>query len=129
MCALGTGLPTCSLPISSVLYVFGLGSFFRGMQPGAGTGDLCVHVALGARIFRTLMSSVIGSANVFHGSVSFIMDGHMRLTDDLLQSLAKSFFDMCMYLPVVAITLAFFGDVSLYGLLLDRTSTRLNSSH
>src|SRR3546814_4932830 len=25
---------------------------------------------------------------------------------------------MCMYLPVVAITLAFFGDVSLYGLLL-----------
>src|SRR3546814_18765532 len=46
------------------------------------------------------------------------MDGHMRLTDYLLQSLAKSFFDMCMYLPVVAITLAFFGDVSLYGLLL-----------
>src|SRR3546814_5861990 len=69
-------------------------------------------------IFRTLMSSVIGSDNVFHGSVSFIMDGHMRLTDYLLQSLAKSFFDMCMYLPVVAITLAFFGDVSLYGLLL-----------
>src|SRR3546814_10578007 len=50
----------------------------------------------------------------------------MRISDwssvvcssDLLQSLAKSFFDMCMYLPVVAITLAFFGDVSLYGLLL-----------
>src|SRR3546814_6407242 len=102
----------------SVVYVFGLGTFFRGMQPGAGTGDFFVHVALGAMIFRTLMSSVIGSANVFHGSVSFIMDGHMRLTDYLLQSLATSFFDMCMYLPVVAITLAFFGVVSLYGLML-----------
>src|SRR3546814_5751930 len=50
----------------------------------------------------------------------------MRISDwssvvcssDLLQSLAKSFFVMCMYLPVVAITLAFFGDVSLYELLL-----------
>src|SRR3546814_18349163 len=44
----------------SVVYVFGLGTFFRGMQPGAGTGDFFVHVALGAMIFRTLMSSVIG---------------------------------------------------------------------
>src|SRR3546814_7387246 len=66
----------------SVVYVFGLGTFFRGMQPGAGTGDFFVHVALGAMIFRTLMSSVIGSANVFHGSVSFIMDGHMRLRSE-----------------------------------------------
>lgn len=102
----------------SVVYVFGLGMFFRGMQPSAGTGDFFVHVALGAMIFRTLMSSVIGSANVFHGSVSFIMDGHMRLTDYLLQSLAKAFFDMCMYLPVVTVTLALFGNVSLSGLLL-----------
>jgi len=101
----------------SVVYVFGLGTFFRGMQSDANPGDFFVHVALGAMIFRTLMSSVIGSANVFHGSVSFIMDGHMRLTDYLLQSLAKSFFDMCMYLPVVAITLIFFGDISLPGLL------------
>jgi ABC-type polysaccharide/polyol phosphate export permease len=39
------------------------------------------------------------------------------LTDYLLQSLAKSFFDMCMYLPVVAIALAISGNVSLLGLL------------
>lgn len=101
----------------SVVYVFGLGAFFRGMQPDASGGSYFVHVALGAMIFRTLMSSVIGSANVFHGSVSFIMDGHVRLTDYLLQSLAKSFFDTCMYLPVVVITLAYFGGVSFWGLL------------
>jgi ABC-type polysaccharide/polyol phosphate export permease len=102
----------------SVVYVFGLGTFFHGMQSDAGMGDFFAHVALGAMIFRTLMSSVIGSANVFHGSVSFIMDGHMRLTDYLLQSLAKSFFDTCMYLPVVAIALVLSGNVSLLGLLL-----------
>lgn len=101
----------------SVVYVFGLGMFFRGTQSDANPGDFFAHVALGAMIFRTLMSSVIGSANVFHGSVSFIMDGHMRLTDYLLQSLAKSFFDMCMYLPVVAIALILFGNVSPLGLL------------
>ncbi len=101
----------------SVVYVFGLGTFFRGMQASAKPGDFFVHVALGAMIFRTLMSSIIGSANVFHGSVSFIMDGRMRLTDYLLQSLARSFFDMCMYLPVVGITLVFFGEISPMGLL------------
>lgn len=100
----------------SVVYVFGLGKFFAAMQPGS-HGMFYAHVALGAMIFRSLMSSVIGSANIFHGSHSFIMDGHVRLTDYLLQSLAKSFFDMCMYLPVVAIALVIYGNVSLLGLL------------
>lgn len=75
-----------------------------------------IHVALGAMIFRTLMSTVIGSANVFGASQSFIMDGHMRLTDYLLQSLARSFFDFCMYIPVAAVALYMFGAVDAYGL-------------
>ncbi|MEG3191878.1 ABC transporter permease [Lysobacter sp. D1-1-M9] len=101
----------------SVVYVFGLGMFFRGLQPGGGSSGFFAYVALGAMVFRTLMSSVVGSASVFNGSQSFIMDGHMRLTDFLLQSLAKSFFDFCMYLPVVAAALVILGDVSLPGLL------------
>ena len=101
----------------SVVYVFILGAFFRGMQSGR-PGDFLVHVALGAMVFRTLMSTVIGSAGVFNGSYSFIMDGHMRLTDYILESLAKSFFDMCMYIPVVVITLAVSGHVSVVGILL-----------
>lgn len=102
----------------SVVYVFGLGAFFRGMQADGKPGDFFVHVALGAMIFRTLMSSVTGSANVFHGSYSFIMDGHVRLTDYLMESLAKSFFDLCMYVPVVVIAVVLFGNVSIVGLLL-----------
>lgn len=105
------------LLMPSVVYVFMLGAFFRGMQPG-GSGDFLVHVALGAMVFRTLMSTVIGSANVFNGSHSFIMDGHMRLTDYLLESLAKAFFDMCMYVPVVVAVLLLSGHVSLLGLAL-----------
>ena len=105
------------LLMPSIVYVFGLGTFFAAMRGGV-NGDFYVHVALGAMIFRTLMSTVIGSANVFHGSFSFIMDGHMRLTDYLLESLAKSFFDLLMYLPAAIVTMAMWGHVSPLGLLL-----------
>lgn len=101
----------------SVVYVFILGAFFRGMQSGR-PEDFLVHVALGAMVFRTLMSTVIGSANVFNGSYSFIMDGRMRLTDYILESLAKSFFDMCMYIPVVLIVIGASGSISWVGVLL-----------
>ena len=101
----------------SIVYVFGLGMFFAGQQPGHPTRDSYAYVALGAMVFRSLMSTVNGSATVFNSSHSFIMDGHMRLTDFALQSLAKSFFDFCMYLPVVAVALYLYSDVSLIGLV------------
>lgn len=101
----------------ALVYVFGLGSFFAGMHDQS-IGEFAAHVALGAMVFRTLMSAVIGSSTVFNASQSFIMDGQMRLTDYLLQSLAKSFFDLCMYLPVTAIALVLSGTVAWEGLLL-----------
>ncbi len=102
----------------SIVYVFGLGAFFAGMQQHGNPSGFFAHVALGAMVFRTLMSTVTGSATVFNGSYSFIMDGHVRLTDYLLESLAKSFFDLCMYLPVVGVTLVMLGDLHIAGLLL-----------
>ncbi|MGX9718960.1 ABC transporter permease [Stenotrophomonas acidaminiphila] len=95
----------------AVVYVFGLGSFFAAMQQR----DLALfaaHVALGAMVFRILMSTLTGSANVFASSHAFIMDGHMRLTDYLLQSLARSFFDFCMYVPVALVALAMYARVA-----------------
>lgn len=102
----------------AVVYVFGLGSFFMSMRGigGDSAGQYYLHVAIGALVFRSLMSAILGSANVFVSSSAFIMDGHMRLTDYLLQSLAKSFFDMCMYLPVVAVAVWLAGGISLWGL-------------
>lgn len=104
----------------AVVYVFGLGSFFMSMRgvSGDSPGEYYLHIALGATVFRSLMSTIIGSANVFVGSSAFIMDGHMRLTDYLLQSLAKAFFDMCMYVPVVAVAAWLAGGLELGGLVL-----------
>lgn len=104
----------------SIVYVFGLGTFFASMRPiGSDTtmGEHFAHLALGMMVFRTLMSAVTSSSNIFVGSRAFIMDGHVRLTDYLLQTLAKAFFDMCMYLPVVAIALWMAGGVAPLGLL------------
>ncbi|MDQ3525937.1 MAG: ABC transporter permease [Chloroflexota bacterium] len=105
------------LMVPSIVYVFGLGSFFASMQ-GRSFIEYAPHIAIGAMVFRTLMSSFIGSAGVFTASYSFIMDGHVRLTDYLLQSLAKSFFDFCMYLPVVLLVLVLGGGVLWKGLLI-----------
>ena len=99
----------------ALVYVFGLGSFFAGMG-GRPLGEFAAHVALGAMVFRTLMSTVMGSAGVFHSGASFIMDGRTRLTDYLLQSIAKSFFDLCMYLPITLVALWMFPAVALKGL-------------
>lgn len=94
----------------SVVYVFGLGAFFASLF-NRSLAEFAAHVALGAMIFRTLMSTVIGSATVFSSSQAFIMDGHTRLSDYLLQSLAKAFFDFCMWIPVAVIALAMFGAI------------------
>lgn len=108
----------------AIVYVFGLGSFFASMQ-GREFTSFAAHVALGAMVFRTLMSTVISSAGVFPASQPFIMDGHTRLTDYLLQSLAKSFFDFCTYLPIVIVALFMFRDVSWIGVLLSPFSMLL----
>src|SRR5690606_16335030 len=84
-------------------------------------GVFAAHVAVGAMVFRTLMSTLTGSANAFSSSHAFIMDGHIRLTDYILQSLARSFFDLCMYVPVAIVALAMyarFEEIYVTGLLL-----------
>jgi ABC-type polysaccharide/polyol phosphate export permease len=105
------------LLMPSIVYVFGLGTFFSSMQ-GHGIGHFAAHVALGAMSFRTLMSSVTESSGLFAGSRSFILDGHTRLTDYLLESLAKSFFHFCMFIPVTVVALVMFGNVLPAGLAL-----------
>lgn len=93
------------LLMPSAVYVFGLGAFFASIMGRHMEGGYYAYVAIGAMVFRSLMSTVIGSANVFVGGAAFIMDGHTRLTDYVLQSLAKSFFDLCMYVPVLLVAL------------------------
>lgn len=100
----------------SIVYVFGLGAFFSTMQ-GQPFMHYAAHVALGAMVFRTLMSTVVESSSVFSARGSFIMDGHMRLTDYLMESLAKTFFHFCTFLPATVVALIMFGDVSPQGFI------------
>ena len=101
----------------SIVYVFGLGAFFAAMR-NIPLAQFAAHIALGAMVFRGLMSTIIASANVFGGSYSFILDGHVRLTDYLMQALAKAFFDMAMYVPIVVVALSLYDDVRWAGLAL-----------
>lgn len=101
----------------ALVYVYGIGAFFAGIQDRP-IGPFAVHVALGAMVFRTLMSTIISSASIFQQSEAFILDGNVRLTDYLLQSLAKSFFDLCTYVPIVVVALLMYDGVHLLGLLL-----------
>jgi len=100
-----------------VVYVFGIGSFFASMF-NRSIPEFAVHVSLGIVVFRTMMSALVGSAGVFTGNQSFILDGHTRLTDFVLQSLARSAFDMLMTLPVVAVALLLHGQADPVGLVL-----------
>src|SRR3546814_8257054 len=84
----------------SIIYVFGMGTFFAAMRPvgsGITMGEHFAPVALGMMVFRVLMSTIIGRASIFIANQAFILDGPVRLTDYLLKALAKAFFDICMY--------------------------------
>ncbi|MFT4256998.1 MAG: ABC transporter permease [Pseudoxanthomonas sp.] len=106
------------LLVPALVYVFGFGSFFASLH-GKTIPQFAAHVALGAMVFRTVMSSVIGSAGIFNANQSFILDGRVRLTDYLLETLAKASFDLCAYLPITAAALSLYGwgSLSWQGLL------------
>src|SRR3546814_4405253 len=55
----------------SIIYVFGMGTFFAAMRPvgsGITMGEHFAHVALGMMVFRVLMSTIIGSRSEEHTS-------------------------------------------------------------
>ncbi|TWT16929.1 ABC transporter permease [Luteimonas wenzhouensis] len=98
-------------------YVFGVGAFFAGMH-GTSMQQFAAHVGLGVIVFRTLMNALVTSSGVFTSSQSFIMDGHTRLTDYVLQSIARTAFDLLVSLPIIAAALVMHGGVDVGGLLL-----------
>jgi ABC-2 type transport system permease protein/lipopolysaccharide transport system permease protein len=61
---------------------------------------------------------VIESTGVFTANYSFIMDGHVRLTDFVLRVLAKAMFYFAVALPVIAAALFLYPGVHPIGLAL-----------
>lgn len=101
----------------ALVYTYGLGSFFATMM-GMSIRNFAGYVAVGWLVFRVLQSVIIESTSAFPSAASFILDGHVRLTDFVLQVAAKAMFYFLTSLPVAAFALAMHPDLQFGGVLL-----------
>lgn len=105
------------LLMPSTLYIWGIGSFFALLQ-GRSIREFAAYIALGTVVFRLLTSVITGSTMVYIGAKSFIMDGHARLTDFVLRSIAQAVFFFLMSMPAVVVALIVYPELHLTGLLM-----------
>ncbi|KRB06196.1 hypothetical protein [Lysobacter sp. Root690] len=91
------------LLIPTVVYIWGIGGFLAALQPGVSGPNFLAHVGMGFLVFRFFSTVLIDATSVFANSQSYIYDGHVRLTDFVLRSVARSFYYFLLSLPVVAI--------------------------
>jgi ABC-type polysaccharide/polyol phosphate export permease len=105
----------------AIVYIWGMGSFFASMQHKQIT-LFVAYVAVGWMVFRVINSVIVESTSAFSAAASFILDGHVRLTDFVLRVIAKALFYFLVSLPVLAIALAVSPDVQWSGLALSLLS-------
>lgn len=91
------------LLIPTAVYIWGIGGFLAALQPGVSVPNFLAHVGMGFLVFRLLSTVMIDATSVFASSQAYIYDGHLRLTDFVLRSVARSFYYFVLSLPVVAI--------------------------
>lgn len=101
----------------SIVYIWGVGAFFASMQQ-VSFKAFVAYVALGYSIFRVISSVIVESTSTFSAAASFILDGHVRLSDFVLRVVAKALFYFAVSLPVVALALVISPDVHWGGLAL-----------
>lgn len=92
------------LLMPSIVYVWGVGSFFAAMQHKP-MASFVAYVGVGYVIFRAISSVITESANAFFSGTAFILDGHLRLTDFVLRVVAKALFHFAMSVPAIAVAL------------------------
>lgn len=100
----------------ALVYIWGLGSYL--VPASSSVVVYASHVALGFAIFRLVNSVITESTTTFTGAQSFILDGHVCLTDFVLRVVAKALFYFVMWMPVVASVLVFYPGLHPMGLLL-----------
>jgi ABC-type polysaccharide/polyol phosphate export permease len=103
------------LVMPSIVYIWGVGSLFASLW-GTGLSKFAAHLALGWTVFQVMNAVTSESTMVLFRARSFIMDGHMRLTDFVLRSMAKAGFHFLMAIPMVALALIIYPDLPLIGL-------------
>lgn len=92
------------LLVPPMVYIWGIGGFFASMM-GMTFSTFVGYVALGYVVFRVISTVITESSGAFLSSASFILDGHLRLTDFILRVVAKALFYFLASLPVVAASL------------------------
>lgn len=100
-----------------VLYVGGIG-YFYGRLLGAELFTFIPHLGLGYLLFRMISMVINESASVLPNHQSFILDGHVRLTDFVLRVVAKALFYFFAALPVIVVAVSLSPDLDLLGVLL-----------
>lgn len=104
------------LLLPPALYVAGIGYFFALLQNSEPLAFI-PHLALGYLIYRLASNVITESCGVLPGHSSFILDGHLRLTDFVLRTLAKALFYLAAALPIVVVVLWLTPHLQLVGLL------------
>lgn len=102
--------------VPTAVYIWGIGGFLAGMQPGVHLQQFLAHVALGFTVFRLMVTVLTDATGIFAASQSYIYDGCLRLTDFILRSLARSSFHFLLTLPLVAVVVMGSPDATLDGL-------------
>lgn len=104
------------LIMPSVVYIWGIGfiySHFMGMS----LRKYAAHVGIGFVIFKLVQTVTAESTHVMFSARSFIMDGHLRLTDFVLRSTAKALFHFLVSLPIVILAICIYPDLHGIGVL------------
>lgn len=95
------GMVWAVVPIA--VYIWGIGGFMASLQPGVGLQRFLAHVGIGFLMFRLLSTVANEATAVFAAYQPYIYDGHLRLTDFVLRTLARSLYYFLLSLPVVAV--------------------------
>lgn len=104
------------LLLPPVFYVGGVG-YFYALLSKSDPLTYMPHLAIGYLLFRLLSNVITESCSVLPGHASFILDGHLRLTDFMLRTMAKALFYLAAALPLVVVVLALSPSVQPSGLL------------
>lgn len=99
-----------------MLYIGGIG-YFYALLLGRDPLTSIPQFAVAYLIYRLFTSVITESGTVLAGHASFILDGHLCLTDFVFRTLAKALFYLAAALPFVVIVVAMSPTLNWIGLL------------
>ena len=90
-----------------IVYIWGLGLFFRAIRGGITTDDagFLAHMGFGFIVFRLMSTTIMDVGSSFSAYLPYIHEGHSRLTDYVLRPLARSVIYFLFAVPLLAIVL------------------------